>query len=133
MSTVVTMRRVRGFLLAGALALLALGVNADPNWRQSGSSEAAVSARAGGQCVRETDWMRRNHMVLIQHDRDLAVIDGVRTIDGSLSGCVACHSNKDPHGNFQSVNDEGQFCAGCHEYTGVMLNCFQCHATVPEK
>jgi recombinational DNA repair protein (RecF pathway) len=55
----------------------------------------------------------------------------VRTIDGSLAGCVSCHSNKDPSGVHVSVNSDEQFCAGCHQYAGVMLDCFQCHATVP--
>jgi len=133
MSTFATMRRGFGILLVGALIVLASGVQADPMWRQSGSSEAAVSARAGGQCVRDTEWMRRNHMGLIQHDRDLTVIQGIRTIDGSLAGCVSCHANKDANGAFLSVNAEDQFCAGCHEYAAVSLDCFQCHATVPTK
>lgn len=88
-------------------------------------------ARSGGQCVRPTDEIRRSHMALLKHDRDLTVVDGIRTIDGSLSGCIACHANKDSHGAFIAVNAEDEFCAGCHEYTGVALNCFQCHATVP--
>lgn len=130
MSTDVMIRRISALLLAGAFFALASGVQADPNWRENGNSKAAQS---GGQCVRDTDWMRRNHMALIKHDRDETVIHGVRTIDGSLAECVVCHANKDTQGGFVPVNAEDQFCAGCHEFTGVTLDCFQCHSTVPTR
>ena len=131
MSTDSMIRRVAALLLAGALAALGGGVQADPNWRENGNSEAAQMALDGGQCVRDTGWMRRNHMALLKHDRDETVVHGVRTIDGSLSGCVACHANKDTQGGFVPVNNDDEFCAGCHQFAGVMLDCFQCHATVP--
>ena len=62
---------------------------------------------------------------------DLTVLEGIRTIDGSLSECVACHANKHDGAAYTPVNGEDQFCAGCHEFTGVSLDCFQCHSTVP--
>jgi hypothetical protein len=123
--------RIGAFLLAAALFAVAGSLQADPNWRQNGNSNAAQSARSGGECVRETDWMRRNHMALMKHDRDATVIHGVRTIDGSLAECIACHANRDEQGHYVPVTASGEFCAGCHEFTGVALNCFQCHATVP--
>jgi hypothetical protein len=116
------------WLLAGALCALAGAASADPNWRQNGTSRAAVE---GGQCVRPTDWMRRNHMDLIKHDRTVTVHQGVRTVDGSLSACVACHANQDPQGGHLPVDAPGQFCASCHEFTGTTLDCFSCHATAP--
>lgn len=116
--------------MAVVLAATVGAAQADPNWRENGTSKAAVE---GGQCVRETSWMRRNHMALIKHDRELTVVEGVRTIDGSLAGCVACHANRDASGGFIPVEAEDQFCAGCHEYTATTLDCFQCHATVPVK
>lgn len=131
MSTEATLYRLLSPLLALVLFALAGSVMADPNWRQNGNSEAADSARSGGQCVRETDWMRRNHMALVEHDRDMTVIHGIRTIDGSLAECVACHANKDEKGSFVPVNSGHEFCAGCHGFAGVSLDCFQCHSTVP--
>jgi hypothetical protein len=121
------------WLSAGALLVLAATVSADPNWRQNGNSQAAHSAREGGQCVRETKWMRRNHMALIKHDRTVTVHQGVRTVDGSLAECVACHVNKDEHDKYVAINSSDEFCAGCHEFTGVTMDCFSCHATVPAK
>ncbi|MEN8174474.1 MAG: sulfur reduction protein DsrJ [Pseudomonadota bacterium] len=115
-----------------AMLMMVTGtVQADPEWRQNGTSEAAAMAREGGQCVRETNWMRRYHMELLDHDRDLTVIQGVRDVDGSISGCVSCHANKDTRGHAVAVNGDDQFCAGCHDFAGVTLDCFQCHATVP--
>ena len=124
--------RARGqqliWMLLAVAIVFANAAGADPMWRQNGNSKAATE---GGQCVRPTDWMRRNHMKLVKHDRDVTVHDGVRTIDGSLSECVACHVNKDTAGAAVPVNGPDQFCAGCHEYTGTSLDCFSCHSTVP--
>lgn len=124
--------RVRGQQLIWMSLVVAISFAtaavADPMWRENGNSKAATE---GGQCVRPTDWMRRNHMQLVKHDRDVTVHDGVRTVDGSLSECVACHANKDSTGTPVSVNGPDQFCAGCHEYTGTSLDCFLCHSTVP--
>jgi predicted CXXCH cytochrome family protein len=127
MSTDSTIRR----LTVLVLAVFAAGAQADPNWRENGNSEAAQMARSGGQCVRETGWMRRHHMALLKHDRDLTVVQGVREIDGSLAECVSCHVNTGTQGGFVPVNTGDEFCAGCHQFAGVMLDCFQCHATVP--
>jgi len=117
------------WLLAGAFLAFAGNAQADKNWKQNGTSKAATEAE---QCVKPTAWMRRNHMDLIQHDRDITVHQGVRTLDGSLAECVACHANKDEQGMHVAVNAPDQFCAGCHEYTAVTLDCFSCHATVPQ-
>lgn len=127
----VKQRRLAALLMAGVLVALAAVTQADPQWRENGNSKAAEMARSGGQCVRETNWMRRNHMALVKHDRDLTVKQGIRNIDGSLAGCVSCHANRDPQGSFIAVNRDDQFCDGCHEFTGVTLDCFQCHSTVP--
>ena len=110
-------------LLVGALA----AGSAQAGWRD-GNSKAATEAQS---CVRERSEMRRNHFELIKHDRDITVHQGVRTVDGSLAGCVSCHANKDDQGKHIPVNASGQFCAGCHQYTGVSFDCFTCHATTP--
>ena len=122
--------QIRISMLLAAACVFAAAAVADPMWRQNGNSKAA---REGGQCVRPTDWMRRNHMDLIQHDRDVTVHQGVRTVDGSLSECISCHVNRDDTGSPVPVNGPDQFCAGCHEYTGTTLDCFSCHSTVPRQ
>ena len=65
-----------------------------------------------------TAFMRRNHFELIKHQRDITVHQGIRDTDDSLAGCVDCHVRKDAQGNHVPVNAAGEFCAGCHEYTG---------------
>lgn len=110
------------------LLLVALPVLADKNWRTSGNSKATQL----DACVAPVPEMRRNHMEMIQHQRDITVHQGIRKTDNSLHGCIDCHANKDEHDKFIPVNAKGQFCAGCHEYVSAKLDCFSCHATVPE-
>lgn len=91
------------------------------------------SAKADGlnACVAPTPFMRRSHFELIKHQRHITVHEGIRKTDNSLAGCVDCHVRKDKNGAHVSVNSSGEFCAGCHEFTGTTLDCFTCHATKP--
>ena len=83
------------------------------------------------QCVAPTQEMRRNHFEMIRHQRDMTVHKGIRKTDDSLAGCVDCHARKDTTGAAVAINSEGQFCAGCHEYAAVSIDCFSCHSAVP--
>jgi predicted CXXCH cytochrome family protein len=85
----------------------------------------------GEQCVAETDFMRRNHMELLKHDRDLTMYHGLREIDFSLKGCIDCHAVKDAKGQAITVKDERHFCRTCHDFAAVTVDCFQCHASRP--
>lgn len=77
----------------------------------------------GDKCVEPTDIMRRNHMDFILHQRDKTMRRGIRTSKHSLKECINCHA--DPKTN--SVLGEDGFCAGCHQYTAVSIDCFSCH------
>jgi hypothetical protein len=46
----------------------------------------------GGQCVEDTQWMRKNHMHLLKHGRDDALRLGIRDEKHSLKTCIECHS-----------------------------------------
>ena len=46
----------------------------------------------GGQCVEDTQWMRKNHMHLLRHQRDEALRKGMRDERLSLKNCIECHS-----------------------------------------
>lgn len=94
---------------------------------------ASNSKAAGlGRCVEPTEFMRKNHMELLLHQRDETVHQGVRTKKHSLVECIACHAEKDSDGKFVSINTEGQFCQGCHAAVAVDMDCFECHAAKPE-
>lgn len=113
------------------LALLTLTASAE----QGGAAGVPGTAKAdqpGAMCVKPTEWMRRNHMELILHSRDLTVVQGVRIKDDSLANCVDCHARLDKNKKPVAVDSGGEFCAGCHTYTAVNLTCFQCHSSIPD-
>jgi hypothetical protein len=115
-------------VLAGASALVrpALAEDVHDVWRSGNSKAVGLE-----HCVKPTEWMRRNHMELIKHERNLTVHEGVRIERFSLAGCIKCHVNYDADHKPIPINSEGQFCDVCHEYAGADLDCFQCHARVP--
>lgn len=96
------------------------------------SLSAGSQAQSETACVRDTDDMRRDHMDLLKHKRDLTMRQGVRTADLSLNECVSCHAGKNAAGEFVPVTAEGQFCATCHQSVGERIDCFMCHRTTPE-
>lgn len=87
----------------------------------------------GDQCVEDAEWMRSNHFETVLHQRDETVIHGIRTTEHSLKNCIDCHITPNANGDFARYsNSEEHFCAGCHEYAAVSIDCFQCHADRPE-
>ena len=86
----------------------------------------------GKYCVEPTDVMRRDHFEYLMHHRQISVHLGVRTKKHSLVGCVDCHASQADDGTYISVNEPGQFCRSCHLYTAVKIDCFSCHAAVPD-
>ncbi|MFW2440108.1 MAG: Hdr-like menaquinol oxidoreductase cytochrome c subunit [Arenicellales bacterium] len=84
-----------------------------------------------GICVEPTDAMRKNHMEFILHQRDETMEQGIRTSKHSLKQCISCHAVKDDQGEYVHVDDSRHFCASCHEYAAVSIDCFQCHADTP--
>lgn len=86
----------------------------------------------GTQCVADTDYMRRFHMMELMHQRDETVHLGIRTKRFSLKNCIACHATTGADGRPVPINAPGQFCESCHQYAAVTIDCFQCHATTPE-
>ena len=122
-------RNVAGFAGVVAAVLLLSGVqghSADASW-------APKPARGqGDKCVADTDWMRRNHMNVLMHQRDGTVHDGIRTSRFSLTGCVDCHAVKGADGKPVTIASRDHFCRTCHDYAAVRVDCFECHASRPE-
>jgi predicted CXXCH cytochrome family protein len=85
----------------------------------------------GKQCVEDTDYMRRNHMKLLLHQRDETVHLGIRTKKHSLKNCFTCHVVKDANNQPVTAADPRHFCRQCHDYAAVQVDCFQCHVSTP--
>ena len=86
----------------------------------------------GAACVEPNDIMRRDHSRFLMHQRDDTVHLGVRTQKYSLTGCIECHAVQGDDGQYVPINAEGQFCQSCHAYAAVKIDCFTCHASVPD-
>ncbi len=117
---------VRAFALTGALAALAMA----PLGAVAGVDLPALEKGKGEKCVEDTPFMRRNHMELLKHHRNETMHKGIRTTRYSLKGCVECHASSKTGSVAASEQD---FCAACHSYASVKLDCWDCHATKPAK
>ncbi len=87
--------------------------------------------QAQGQCVAPPDVMRRFHMTMLKHTRDVTVREGDRKTAEGLTSCVTCHAVKDASGTPVSVSSPQHFCRACHDYAAVKIDCFECHASRP--
>jgi hypothetical protein len=116
------------FALAGFFALPALAASA----QESRTPTPHPPRGQGEHCVADTDFMRRNHMLMMIGHRQEAVHQGVRTPQYSLAGCVSCHAVKGEDGKPVSFASEQHFCRSCHSFAAVQIDCFECHASRPE-
>ena len=117
---------MRAVLLALVLGLLTIATGA-----VAGDAGPAFP-KAQGTCVEDPAAMRRHHFDFLKHQRDDTLRQGIRGAKHSLKDCVACHAQvKDGHA--VPVNAPGQFCAACHDFAAVTVDCFACHATTPQK
>jgi len=97
------------------------------------ADESKVPPPKGDQCVEDPVWMRTNHFETVLHQRDDTVLRGIRTQKHSLKNCINCHITPNANGEYARYsNSEEHFCAGCHTYAAVSVDCFQCHADRPE-
>ena len=76
------------------------------------------------KCVESKEYMRGNHMQILNEWRNMALRDGEREwvnsrdvkYEASLQNtCMKCHSNKK------------KFCDACHNYLSVKPFCWDCH------
>jgi len=97
-----------------------------PIWKvQNPDSFPKVSMETkGDQCVAPVNYMRENHMKLLEDWRDSVVRDGDRfhimpngtKVEKSLTKtCLGCHVSKK------------QFCEECHTFASVKPYCWECH------
>ncbi len=101
-----------------------------PFWYNLGKAAPAPvptltdKALAAKTCVRSTEYMKTQHMQLLNDWRDSVVREGKRiyvnpegkAFEMSLTGtCLDCHSEK------------AEFCDRCHTYASVTPYCWNCH------
>ena len=129
------MNKIRRMLFGG-IAMVAAGMLAVSAAQAADGTAGAKPALGptikifkGDKCVEDTEFMRRNHMKVLLHQRDETMHRGIRTQKYSLKNCVDCHA--DPQTN--SVLGKDGFCESCHVYASVSIDCFTCHTTAPEK
>ena len=91
-----------------------------------------IARGQGESCVADTDFMRRNHMTLLKHQRDDTMLKGVRGNPYSLKDCVSCHAVNGADAMPVTVASPEHFCRSCHDYAAVSIDCFQCHASRPD-
>ena len=99
-----------------------------PFWHSTedeGVPQIAMQTK-GEQCVAPVEYMRNNHMKLLEKWRDSVVRDGDRfhimpdgsKVEKSLTKtCLDCHVSKE------------KFCEECHSYVNVKPYCWECHVT----
>ncbi len=109
-------------LLAGSVCAQAAGSSRVPR--------PVIEPARGDACVADPDFMRRNHMQLLKHQRDETVHLGVRDARASLKGCIECHASANSGSVAQAPGD---FCVSCHSFAAVKLDCFECHVSKPGK
>ena len=98
----------------------------------SGVPMPEIPMGQGENCVEDTDFMRRNHMNLLKHQRDETVLNGIRSEQYSLKECINCHVVMGADAKPLTVSNPGHFCRSCHDYAAVSIDCFQCHASRPD-
>ena len=84
-------------------------------------------------CVEPVEVMRKKHFDFVLDHRDKTVIDGIRTKKHSLIECIDCHITANAEGEYARYSQDTHFCASCHQYAAVTIDCFQCHADRPEE
>lgn len=105
-------------------------------------STPAIQQLADKQCVESTEFMRANHMQLLNQWRTEAIRNGQsvyinsqgKSFDISLQDtCLKCHSTESEKaaqtgGVINPATDVSPiFCASCHNYSAVKPNCWSCH------
>ena len=66
------------------------------------------------KCIRDTEYMRFNHMILLKGIRDEVMRQGKKGEMG-FKDCRGCHTNRK------------QFCDRCHDMVNLKPSCFSCH------
>lgn len=123
---------MRSRLRIAMLTVVLSGMTAASHADEGESLLPLIPAGRGERCVEETAFMRRNHMDLLDHQRDETVLQGIRGNPFSLRECLDCHVVYGAGEVPVTVSSPAHFCRSCHDYAAVSIDCFECHASRPE-
>ena len=115
-------------VVGGALLALSTAVYAADEEKASFLPDVPEPTNGSEKCVLPESEMKKNHMMHILHQRDKTMRQGIRTKQFSLKECINCHV---PENSTARFGDDKHFCSSCHNYAGVTIDCFQCHADRP--
>lgn len=113
------------------LSLLIIAISVASVTAFAGAPKPDIPKGKGDQCVEDTDFMRKNHMEILLHQRDETMHRGIRTKKHALKECIECHAVYDAGGQAVNHLNPKHFCVQCHEYTSVSIDCFDCHTSKP--
>jgi hypothetical protein len=115
----------RAWVVAGAIVFVALA--AFPLWYRMGKKVPPLELElptTSKECIEPTAFMRSEHMHLLSAWRE-AVVRNADLIYTATNGeeykmnlhdtCMGCHTSKEA------------FCDRCHDYTGTLVDCWECH------
>ncbi|MDO8208023.1 MAG: hypothetical protein Q7T38_09460 [Gallionella sp.] len=120
----VSLRLELMFLVRVVMVLVLTGLCISASWAAQ-TTPYKLDIGRGGQCVKDPQWMRKNHMHLLKHQRDETVHKGIRDDQISLKNCIECHASlKDD----SVIARDDSFCVACHRYEAVKIDCFECHS-----
>ena len=123
---------LRILLLVTLLGTLPLAVASAADVPASSFGKIAIPAPVkpadAANCVEPVEVMRRDHMKFLMHQRDETVLEGERDSKYSLTGCMDCHNPANADEKVIRYEDPQHFCASCHTYASVNIDCFECHA-----
>ena len=130
----------RAVAVALALLVLILGprIAIAPAFAQAapkvGRTPVPVVPKGKGKhCIRPVAYMRRYHMTLLLHQRNISVEQGILGSDISIEKCITCHVVKGADGKPVTYASPQHFCNSCHSYVGVKISCFDCHKSTPDE
>jgi predicted CXXCH cytochrome family protein len=126
-----TSKRVLALVLVYMASLAVVAYATEEERMASGVPKPVIPMGKGDNCVKDTDFMRRNHMSMLKHQREETMLKGVRSEQYSLKECISCHVVNGPDAKPVTVASPQHFCRTCHDYAAVSIDCFQCHASRP--
>jgi len=106
--------------------LLILLLFALPAWATD-SFVPKLDVGKGGKCVKDPQWMRKNHMHMLKHQRTEVVHKGIRDDKINLQNCIECHASTEDDSVIARADS---FCVACHRYEAVKIDCFECHSGI---